>query len=107
MKSAKARALSFLRNSHNPQLDFIALALHGEKIGFEKVIKMIDDMVALLKQEQTDDDDKKEYCTIQFDSLDDKKKGLEITISDSKKAIEDAKESIETLTSEIAALKDG
>ena len=25
-----------------PQLDFIALALHGKKMGFEKVIKMTD-----------------------------------------------------------------
>merc|ERR1719199_865050 len=91
MKSAKARALSFLRNSHNPQLDFIALALHGEKVGFDKVIKMIDEMVALLKQEQTDDENKKEYCSIQFDSLGDKKKGLELTISDAEKTDDENK----------------
>merc|ERR1719440_379530 len=68
---------------------------------------MIDDMTALLKSEQGDDDNKKEYCTVQFDSLDDKKKALERSVSDSEKAIEDSKEAIATLTSEIEALADG
>merc|ERR550537_780631 len=68
---------------------------------------MIDDMVVLLGKEQTDDDNKKEYCTIQFDSTDDKKKGLERTISDLEKAIDEDKELLETLKSEIAALQDG
>merc|ERR1711957_1154637 len=54
-----------------------------------------------------DDDNKKEYCEIQADSLDDKKKGLERTVSDAEKAIEDAKESISTLASEVKALEDG
>jgi len=89
------------------RLDFIALALHGEKIGFEKVIKMCDDMVAVLKKEQLDDDHKKEYCEKQFDIADDKRKGLERSISDSEKAIEDAEESIATLTDEIKSLEAG
>merc|ERR1719183_250061 len=105
--SAKARALDFLKGFRNPNIDFIALALHGKKIGFEKVIKMVDDMVALLKQEQADDDNKKEYCTIQLDSLEDKQKGLELAVSDAEKAIADAKESIATLASEIEALTKG
>merc|ERR1719326_1823015 len=105
--SVRSRAADFLRGSRNPKIDFIALALRGKKIGFEKVITMIDDMVALLKQEQADDSDKKEYCTVQFDSLDDKKKGLERAVSNAEKAIADAKESVATLASEIAALEDG
>jgi chromosome segregation ATPase len=68
---------------------------------------MIDDMVVLLGKEQTDDDNKKEYCTIQFDMTDDKKKGLERTISDLEKSIADGKELVSTLTSEIDTLKDG
>jgi chromosome segregation ATPase len=91
----------------NPQLDFLVLALRGKKIGFGKVIKMIDDMIATLKQEQTDDDNKKEYCTVQMDSLDDKKKGLERKVSDEETAIEDAKEAIATLAEEIEALTKG
>merc|ERR1712139_285084 len=62
----RARALSMInalrRTTHRPEIDFIALSLRGKKIGFEKVLKMIDDMVAQLKTEQKDDDEKKEYC---------------------------------------------
>merc|ERR1719197_1373543 len=89
-----------------PQLDMIALALRGKKIGFEKVIKMIDEMVETLKKEQVDDDDKKEYCATEFDTADDKKKVLEKTIADLETAIATDKEGIATLTSEIEALED-
>eukprot|EP00929_Paragymnodinium_shiwhaense_P080331 TRINITY_DN4187_c0_g3_i1.p1 TRINITY_DN4187_c0_g3~~TRINITY_DN4187_c0_g3_i1.p1 ORF type:complete len:413 (+),score=198.26 TRINITY_DN4187_c0_g3_i1:154-1239(+) len=89
-----------------PQLDFIALALQGKKIGFGKVISMIDEMVETLKVEQTDDDGKKAYCEKEFDLSDDKKKGLEQSIADAEKAMDDAEEGIETLISEIKALND-
>jgi len=104
--STRARALAAIRGSKStrPGLDFIALALHGKKVGFEKVIAMIDELTEVLKKEQVDDDNKKEYCEVQFDSLDDKKKELERAKSDAEKAIEDATESIATLTSEIEAL---
>merc|ERR1719217_1980226 len=71
-QSTRMRALAMIRQVHSPQLDFIALAIQGKKIGFEKVIKMIDEMVATLKTEQEDDDHKKEYCAKQFDLSDDK-----------------------------------
>jgi len=89
------------------QLDFIMLALQGKAHGFEKVIKMIDEMVERLGVEQTDDDNKKEYCNVQLDSTDDKKKGLEQSISDSEKAAADAEDTIATLKSEIKALNEG
>merc|ERR1719471_2285611 len=83
------------------------LALHGKKIGFEKVTKMIDEMVETLKTEQKDDDKKKEYCATQMASSDDKKKALERSESDLASAIADAEEGIATLTDEIAALGAG
>merc|ERR1719361_1208409 len=95
------------RHRKSPQLDFIALSLRGKKIGFEKVIKMIDDLVAELKKDQADDDAKKEYCGVEFDTSDDKKKVLEKSISDLNTAIEDSKEGIATTTDEIAALEAG
>merc|ERR1719329_575662 len=72
----RSRALLLIKevNDRRPALDFIALALHGKKIGFGQVIKMIDDLVTELKKEQQDDDNKKEYCDEQFDLADDKKK---------------------------------
>merc|ERR1719210_1107302 len=85
----------------------IALALRGKKIGFDKVIKMIDEMIATLQIEQADDDHKKEYCSVQLDMTEDKKKVLETAVSDREVAIENAKEGIAKLTEEIAALKAG
>merc|ERR1719163_1908296 len=89
-EAVRARALAAIRSvKRTPQLDFIALAIRGQKIGFDKVIKMIDEMVATLKTEQQDDDHKKEYCAAQFDQADDKKKGLERAVSDLETAIEE------------------
>jgi len=87
-------------------LDFIELALKGKKVGFEKVIKLIDEMVVTLKKEQVEDDQKKEYCDEQFDISDDKKKELERSISDNEKAIAETTEAITTVTEELAALEE-
>jgi len=99
---AKSRA-----GKPNPGLDFIGLALMGKKVNFAKVIQMINDMVAVLKKEQHDDNDKKEYCAKQFDLADDKKKGLEHSVSDLETAIAKGKEAVATLADEIKALEDG
>merc|ERR1719247_3931863 len=105
----RQRALAVLKSGHkaDPRLDLIELAMHGGKMGFGKIIKMIDGLVVDLKAEQGVDDDKKSYCEAEFDKAEDKKKELDLDISDLEKAIADAKESISTLKSEIEALKDG
>merc|ERR1719203_2320176 len=66
-----------------------------------------DKMVGVLKNDQADDDDKKEYCEKQLDQADDKKKQLEITVADEETAIANAEEKIKTLTEELAALAQG
>lgn len=96
---------------HRPGLDFLVLALSGRRAltqgTFDKVIKMIDDMVAELKKEQTDDDAKLEYCKISLDQADDKKKSLERSVEDLENEIAKSKELIATLTDEIKALSSG
>merc|ERR550514_2548299 len=77
-------------------LDFIALALRGKKVGFEKVIKLMDEMVVTLKKEQVDDDSKKEYCIKELDLADDKEK-----------VVAEVEEGITTVTEEIEALEAG
>merc|ERR1719160_300971 len=72
------------------RLDLLEMALQGKKMGFEKIIKMIDDLVALLAKEQLDDDEKKAWCLAELET-----------------AIADEEESIATLASEIEALEDG
>jgi len=109
-KSLKAKALAIIRKAMkgpHSDLGFVELALKGKEMGFEKVIKMIDDMVGVLKKEQVDDDSKKEYCNMQLDTVDDKKKSQEQTIADLETAMADATEGIATLKSEIEALEDG
>jgi len=100
-------ALQALSGQHGVQLDLISLALRGKKVNFDKVLKMVDDMVVLLKKEQQDDDDKKEMCEMQLDKAEDDLKVLETTMSDLEKSLADGKEEIVTLTDEIAALTKG
>merc|ERR1740117_2701331 len=107
-KQMRQSAMHALKGGHKDhRLDLIELAMHGGKIGFGKIIKMIDNLVVDLAAEQGVDDDKKTYCLAEFDKAEDKKKGLDLDISDLGKAIEDAEESLATLKSEIAALNDG
>jgi len=112
--SLRSAALASLRKGmqklsapDRARLDLISLALHGKKIGFAKVIKMVEEMVASLKKEQVDDDTKKAYCAQQLDQSDDQKKALEHKISDLDTASALAEENIATLTEEIASLSAG
>jgi len=110
-KAVKSRALSTIEkavgNKGDYRLNLISLALKGKKVSFDKILTMIDDMIALLKKEQVTDDDKKAYCEKLIDETEDKVKALELSVSDLSKAIADAKESIATLAEEIEALADG
>merc|ERR1712203_663756 len=85
-KDLKRQALAALSNQKDFRLDLISLAIRGQKVSFDKVIKMIDEMVALLKKEQGDDNDKKEVCEKQIDKAEDDLKILETTISDLEKS---------------------
>jgi len=114
----REQALSLIRRelkgrsgSAKPDLELIALALAGkrsmDKGAFDKVIKMCDDLVDVLKKEQLDDDNKKEYCESQFDVSDDNMKALDRTLAQEETAIASAKEGIASLTQEIKALEAG
>merc|ERR1719157_273739 len=109
----RAKALNVLKTARaltktaDPRLDFLELAMRGGKIGFGKILKMIDNLVVELKAEQGIDSDKKSYCLAEIDKAEDKEKGLTLDVADLGKAIEDAKESIATLVAEIAALGAG
>jgi len=111
-KATKSRALDIINGlrqhgQRQTQLDFISLALKGKKVGFDKILKMIDDLVAELKEDQINDDNKKEYCAVQFDMSDDKKKVLEKGVADLETSIVNSKEGIATTKEEIGTLQDG
>merc|ERR1719276_761159 len=109
----KNRALALIQEAQSssmqrrPALDFISLALRGKKIGFEKIIGMIDDLVVELKAEQEEDEKKKEYCAAEFDKSEDKHKVLTKSIADLESAIAESEEGITTTKAEIEALSDG
>jgi len=106
----RQRALSALRRGHKSKdyrVSLISMALGNSKVSFDKVIKMIDDMVKLLGEEQIEDDAKKKYCEAELDKTEDELKEVDHQIGDLTKAIEDTTETIATLTDEIKALSDG
>merc|ERR1719223_1170050 len=111
-RTTQTRALEIIdglrqHSQRRVHLDFISMALRGKKIGFEKVVKMIDDLMKELKQDQVNDNGKKEYCEAQFDQADDKKKVLEKGVADLETSIVDSKDGIQTTKEEIDALEDG
>jgi len=85
----------------------LEFALAGKKVDFSKVIKMIDDMVALLSQEQAADDEKQDYCRKQIDTAEDKAKTLSRDAADLETAMEERKGAIAQLTEEIKVLNAG
>jgi len=109
-QSAMRKALQTLKDNRkgsDPRVDLIEVALRGGKPGFEKIIKLIDELTAKLKDEQAEDDEKKEWCEAEIDKTEDTKKVLSNDISDLETSISDAEESITNLKSEIEALDDG
>merc|ERR1719350_2316419 len=89
---ALAKSRSSMRPGQHRHIDFVLLALRGRKVGFEKVVKLVDGLVVTLNNEQKDDEHKK---------------ALERSISDTTTVIEETKESLATLAEEIKALKAG
>jgi septal ring factor EnvC (AmiA/AmiB activator) len=111
-EAVRNKALAIIRQAQKgspreSEMGFVELALRGKKVGFEKVIKLIDNMVGVLKKEQIDDDVKREYCTKQLDEVEDKKKVLDQSLSDYETSIDDAKEGIATTASELKSLAKG
>merc|ERR1719326_2213752 len=92
---------------NDPRVDFLAIALRGGKVGFEKIIQMIDELTHELKVEQGEDDAKKDYCDTELDKAEDNKKIQQQEKSDLETAISDQEEGISNLKAEIEALDDG
>merc|ERR1719387_920082 len=95
------------RSSNKMALELVSLALGAKSVDFTEVIKMIDNMMTLLNQEQHDDDSKKEYCSVQIDHIEDAVKELNHEIKSLEDSIADMKSTIETLTEEVKALEEG
>jgi len=110
MRMQAARIIRNARDVHHlrdADLDFISLALHGQKVSFDKILSMMDELLALLKKEQTEDDDKKSYCLEQLDQTEDKLKILEQQSADLEKQIKAKHNLIENTADNVGALEKG
>mmetsp|Transcript_105534 Transcript_105534/g.198720 ORF Transcript_105534/g.198720 Transcript_105534/m.198720 type:complete len:685 (-) Transcript_105534:78-2132(-) len=99
--------LQTTRHVADPRLDLIAIAMHGRKAGFDKIITMIDDLAVTLKKEQGDDDSKKAFCEKELETATEEKEEHKTTISNLGKVIDDKKHTIEDIKSEVEALSEG
>eukprot|EP00418_Pyrodinium_bahamense_P060575 CAMPEP_0179164212 /NCGR_PEP_ID=MMETSP0796-20121207/80571_1 /TAXON_ID=73915 /ORGANISM="Pyrodinium bahamense, Strain pbaha01" /LENGTH=692 /DNA_ID=CAMNT_0020866631 /DNA_START=179 /DNA_END=2254 /DNA_ORIENTATION=- len=92
------------QGQHGARLELLAAALRSRRASFDKVLKMIDEMMALLRKEQTDDDKKRDYCRAEIDETEDQLRELKLDVSDLEKAINENKQKIAGITEEVAAL---
>jgi len=110
-KDLRIQALAALKKmkdvAGSPDLSLISMALRGKKVGFEKVIKMIDELVAQLAKEQEDDDAHLKWCTAEFDTSEDTEKDLKRRIAGLETKIAESETGIATLIDELAILKQG
>merc|ERR1740130_988943 len=100
-------AVSVKGSQSESQMEFLQFALKGKKADFSKIVKMMDEMVTLLQEEQKDDEAKKEYCEAEFDKTEDKQGELKRTIKGLETAIEETDAAISGLKDDIAALTTG
>merc|ERR1719456_1796593 len=75
--------------------------------GFEKVTGMIDGMVGVLEGEQVKDDEQDKWCLAELDKAKEEAKQTEVDIGELRAAIEEQRDAIASVASEIEALKAG
>jgi len=105
MRSQAAEAIRPRRRLKDTRLDLIALALHGQKMSFDKIISMIDELLALLHEEQKQDNRKKTFCLQDIDRAENSIKALDLDASDIDKEIEEIKDTIVSYNDEVATME--
>merc|ERR1719440_2079791 len=93
--------------THATRRHLMLSALRSGMGGFEKVTGMIDGMVGVLEGEQVKDDDLDKWCLAELDKAKEEAKQTEVDIGDLRAAIDESRDAIATVTSEIEALKTG
>jgi len=95
------------RGQHTSRMQAISMALRNKRTSFDKVMKMIDQMVELLKTEEDTDIKKNAYCKKEMDASEDEIKVLTLEATDMQKAIDESKNKLAAVSEEIAALGKG
>merc|ERR1719171_1105288 len=111
---AKGRATALIRGAlrrdpaHAVNLKMILMMLKAKTGGgFDKVVQMVDNMIAVLVKEQADDDKEKDYCHSELDKSADQEKALKGEVSDIGADISEKEDTLATITSEIEGLQSG
>jgi len=111
---AKGKALSLLRSliaqdsKHAAQLRMVMLALKSRSAGgFDKVVQMIDGMVAILAKEQADADSKKDYCGEELNKAEDEEKVLKTAVHNVETDIAQNEDELAQLKAEIGSTQQG
>lgn len=104
LKLAHSALNSDRKGNRDYRLDAICLAMTGKKVDMSKVIAMIDKLVAVLKQEETDELEKKEYCITSLGQAAFQKRFLDKKIDPIKAKIEEVGNTVKGLTDQITAL---
>merc|ERR1719331_2200286 len=89
----------------NLQVQFLENALKSKSVDFSKVIKMVEDMEVVLKEEQASDDAQKSFCDKDIASSEREQKDTEEEIESSAALIEECKEASAETADEIALLQ--
>merc|ERR1719498_1617407 len=89
----------------NLQVQFLENALKSKSVDFSKVIKMVEDMEVVLKEEQASDDAQKSFCDKDIASSEREQKDTEEEIASSAALIEECKEASAATSDEIAVLQ--
>merc|ERR1719421_110051 len=89
----------------NLQVQFLENALKSKSVDFTKVIKMVEEMETVLKEEQASDDAQKGFCDKDIEKTTKEQKDTEEEIASSAALIEECKEASAQTAEEIALLQ--
>merc|ERR1719316_1472953 len=93
--------------AHAVRRHLILAALASNSGGFEKVTGMVDNMVGVLEGEQAKDDKQDVWCLAELDKAKDEAKATGVDIEDLAGAVDEMRDGIASVTSEMDALKEG
>merc|ERR1719440_2194922 len=93
--------------THATRRHLMLMAMKSGMGGFEKVTGMIDGMGGVLEGEQVKDDEQDKWCLAELDKAKEEAKQTEVDIGDLRSAIEEQRDAIAAVASEIEALKAG
>eukprot|EP00933_Yihiella_yeosuensis_P035757 TRINITY_DN2934_c0_g4_i1.p1 TRINITY_DN2934_c0_g4~~TRINITY_DN2934_c0_g4_i1.p1 ORF type:complete len:765 (+),score=230.89 TRINITY_DN2934_c0_g4_i1:147-2441(+) len=107
------QAIGQTDDSNDQRLSLLALAVQSNAVNFGKVLRMIQDMIGVLKDEQGTEDQKKKTCEEDMEKnkeekeeLEKETKSLQSARDDIKSTLDDLKTEVIKLTREIKTLDD-